>query len=159
MKKIISLLLVFIFALSCLTLTACSGDSNDNGGLGNKSVELTKSNFNDYFSVNFSVENCRMKYPDKSFTRSLCDLKVSIDSKTGKNPENVTVTMRFETDNSKWTIPDEKPVITTKTFTITYSGSTELSIPLETWTTYLGLETPDSSDFRYVIEDISGAVK
>ena len=159
MKKAMSFLLAIIIILSSASLTACTGNAGGTNTTNSESIRLTTSNFNTYFSLSFSVENCRLKFPNERYSRSLCDLKISIDSKTEKRPENVKVTIRFETSDDRWAIPADRPVITTKTIEIPYSASAQISIPLETWTTFYGVVTPDSSDFSYVVVSVEGSIK
>ena len=165
MKKIIALILVLVM---CLSLFACGkteekpneAETNDSVKITeeNSSLELTESNFDDYFSVTFSVENCHAEYPGPGLVTSLCDLKVFIDSKTEKHPENVTVTIRVEEiEYAGWSIPG-RPV-GTKTLTIPYNGSAQFSILLQKNTVGEDVQSPNADNFKYVIEEISGTVK
>lgn len=156
MKRITSLLLVFTIITLCLPFFGCS---NDNDRDQNESIELTTDNFTDYFTINLSVENNRLKEPNKSLSCSLCDVKLAIDSKTGKHPENVTVKIRIETEDGMWTDPDKFPVVATKTIEIPYKGSAEISIPMETWTAIYGLITIESYELSCVIVDVEGSIK
>ena len=124
----------------------------------NTSVELTTSNFDDYFFITFSVENCHGEYPGPGLFSSLCDLRVFIDSKTSKHPENVTVTIRIEEiEYDGWSLPWAP--ITTKTLLIPYNGSTQFSVPLQKNVVGGDLEIPEVKNFKYIIQEISGTVK
>ena len=146
------------FAL-ILTLVICLGmlTGCGSGGMGGN-VTLTKSNFEDYFSIQFDPQNARLKKPDSTMSRSLCDLVVKIDSLTNKDLSNVRVELKISIDKGSYHKPNGQDNEFTRTVSIPASGNTDFSITIETWTTFLDVESPKMSDLSYEIISVSGTL-
>lgn len=162
MKRIISTFILALSLIFCLSFIAgCESGSSDtsvdtNNSTQEQTITLTKSNFKEYFAIQFDTQNARFKNPDKSMSRSLCDLVVKIDSLTNKELSNVKVELKISIDNGNYHKPNGKDNEFTKTISIPASGSTDYTITIETWTAFTDVEIPDTNDISYEIIFVAG---
>lgn len=154
--KTLSLLLAFIICISCIT--SCDSDSSDDLGDNGKETTLTKDNFDDYFSIQFDPQNARLKKPNSSLSRSLCDLVVKIDSLTDKKLSNVTIELKIIIEEGSYHKPNGQGNEFERTISVPASGSTSFSITIETWTTFLDVKSPEISDLKYEIVSVTGTL-
>lgn len=151
MRKVTSLFIVIaIFASLC----ACSGSGNS--GAGNQTpdktsqtIQLTASNFKNYFFV--ECETSDFSANKTGIARGSATCTVSVDQKTAGSLSNVSVTVKVRTYSVHW-----EDVEKTVTITVPISGSAEKSFSCES--DLVLPEYLDEPSFWVEIIDVSGSI-